>query len=357
MTNLTFDTRHNLPVQADGFIGRGRYVEAVLHALLDTKAWIISIDGLGGVGKSRLALEAAHRISQMQRYAGIVWVSAKSSWLTPSGIEKREPSLTSLDDLLRQIVQVAGVAEDPVETFAERKARVSRIISQSPYLLIVDNLETVRDDDKARLIAFLSELSARETGDTRALVTSRESASPGAIVIELGGLERDEAIDLIRRDAKNYGDTSLLLTDESASIEIWERCAGLPLAIKWVVAMVAKRKLSLSDTLFELKRRSGDVLRYVFGSVFAKLSDDAKLVLYATSAFVRSIPRSALSDITLLSEKRVAAAVTELLGLYLVQRVTRNVRGRSIASGTHCFRQQRSACRRSQQTILDFVTA
>jgi len=325
MTDSTFDTRHNLPVPGDEFIGRSRYVDSVLHALLETKAWIISIDGLGGVGKSRLALEAAHRISTMRRYAGIVWVSAKSSWLTPSGIEKREPSLTSLDDLLRQIIQVAGGSEDPIETFDERKARVSRLISQKPYLLIVDNLETVRDADKRRIIAFLSELSARETGDTRALVTSREAASPGAIVVELTGLEREEGINLIRRDATNYGDTSSLLTAEEASSEIWERCAGLPLAIKWAVAMVAKRKLSLADTLFELKRRSGDVLGYVFGSVFERLSEDSKLILYTSSAFVRSIPRSALSDITRLSERRVAAAVTELLGLYLIQRLTRSV--------------------------------
>jgi tetratricopeptide (TPR) repeat protein len=319
----TFETRDNLPLPPDDFIGRGRYVDSVLHALLNTKAWIISIDGIGGVGKSRLALEVAHRTKELGRYAGIVWVSAKGSWLTPSGIERREPSFTSLDDLLRQIVRVAGVHEDPGETLDERKARVSKIISQTPYLLIIDNLETVRGDDRALISEFLNALSARETGDTKALVTSRETTSPGAIVIEVGGFELDEAIRLICQDAQNFGDESLLLAERDVLSDIWRGCAGLPLAIKWTVAMVARRKIALSDTLVELRRSSGDVLQYIFGSVFEKLGDDAKSLLYTASAFVSSIPRSALSDVTTLANTRVGKALAELLGLYLIHRVPR----------------------------------
>ncbi len=66
----TSSTLHNLPRRED-FIGRQKYIEEIVHALLESKAWIVSIDGIGGVGKSSLALEVAHRLKEQEVYTGI----------------------------------------------------------------------------------------------------------------------------------------------------------------------------------------------------------------------------------------------------------------------------------------------
>ncbi len=326
MNARIFDTRDNLDVLPDEFVGRTQDIAYVLKALFETKAWIISIDGIGGVGKSRLALEVAYQVKDMKHYAGIVWVSAKGSWLTPSGIENKDPRLNSLDDLLEQIIRVSGLGEDPIETFDERKARVLKIISNSPYLLIVDNLETVRDDDRRSIEEFLSSLSARETGDTKAIITSREPTNcPGASIIKLDGLEEEEGIQLILQDAASYQEDSLLNAEKEVLREIWQQCAGLPLAIKWTVAMVAGEKYSLFETLSELRKSTGDVLLYIFGSVFERLSEDAKTILYSTSAFVASVPESAIGELALLSNTRVKSGISELLSLYLIHLAPRRL--------------------------------
>src|SRR3712207_1847570 len=49
----------NLPHRFSSFVGRAKELQEVLRALA-SRAWIVAIDGRGGVGKTTLALEAAH---------------------------------------------------------------------------------------------------------------------------------------------------------------------------------------------------------------------------------------------------------------------------------------------------------
>jgi LuxR family glucitol operon transcriptional activator len=85
---------HNLPQPTyTQFVGRDEEMAWLRQRLApDDPVWQIAITGIGGVGKSALALAIAHECRQRynelppeERFEAIVWVSAKEEVLTAFG--------------------------------------------------------------------------------------------------------------------------------------------------------------------------------------------------------------------------------------------------------------------------------
>ncbi|HUW11258.1 MAG TPA: ATP-binding protein, partial [Anaerolineae bacterium] len=166
---------HNLPQPDYGtFIGREEELKQV-HRLLSPQSrhFLVTIDGIGGIGKSALALEVAHRylrdydrLPPEERFEAIIWTSAKSSVLTADGIAPRQQVARTLDDIYTTIA-VTLEREDITHTRSEDQAGlVSRALTQQRTLLVVDNLETVDDE---RVNVFLRELPS----PAKTIVTTR----------------------------------------------------------------------------------------------------------------------------------------------------------------------------------------
>lgn len=105
---------HNLPQPDYGqFIGREKELSQVNRILLpypQSQHSLVTIDGIGGVGKSALALEVAYRYLQNyesnpepERFKAIVWTSAKQSVVTAEDIKARGQSLRTLNDIYTAI--------------------------------------------------------------------------------------------------------------------------------------------------------------------------------------------------------------------------------------------------------------
>lgn len=93
-------------------------------------------------------------------------ITAKDRELTSTGIQALEPSLTSFEALLNNVLDVLNFPEYKAKDVKEKEASVRGLIADSGGLLFVDNLETV---DDARIIQFLDSLPF----GFRALTTSR----------------------------------------------------------------------------------------------------------------------------------------------------------------------------------------
>src|SRR5687768_3298714 len=70
------------------FVGRDEEIKTVLQSLQpNSRTFIIGIEGIGGMGKSTLAIEISHRCIENDLFQAVIWISAKEAILTLHGIE------------------------------------------------------------------------------------------------------------------------------------------------------------------------------------------------------------------------------------------------------------------------------
>src|SRR5262244_179773 len=111
----------NLPVQVSSFIGRGRELEQTAAAL--AQARVVTLTGVGGVGKTRLALQAAAEVAP--RFADGAWLCELAPVRDPAGV----------DDAVAAVFSVTAQAGQ-----GTREALVESLRSKE-LLLVLDNCE------------------------------------------------------------------------------------------------------------------------------------------------------------------------------------------------------------------------
>lgn len=315
---------HNLP-QPDytRFVGRERELNWLRQRLSSKdRAWQVLITGIGGVGKSALALSVAHAYRKFceelppeERFEAIIWVSAKNEVLTLTGREHAAPSgliLRTLDDIYTTIAQTLE-REDITRALPEDQDRlVQGALSQQRTLLIVDNLESVTDE---RVKPFLRNLPP----PTKAILTSREWVDL-ADVLTLTGLAWEEAAKLIAEEAA----VRHVMLDGEQQKRLFERTAGLPLPIKLSLARMAGGE-TFDQVVRWLGNAAGDLPEYcVKGQVdLARRRDpNAWRLLLACSLFDRNAgaSREALGYMADLSSADCDDGLTLLQRLSLINR-------------------------------------
>jgi non-specific serine/threonine protein kinase len=236
-------TQHNLPVRPDHFVGRTADL-ANIASLLDSTP-LVTLVGPGGVGKTRLALEAADY--QIGRWDDGVWLVELAALGDP---EMVAPSIAAMLD----IHPPPGV--DPGDDLVESLRR-------KRMLLVLDNCEHVLGDC-ARLINRI----VRTCAEVRVLATSREVLGVvGEVVVQVNPLTAPDGFLLSSNSAleseavKLFVDRSAAaspgfsLTDQNAPVvsQICVRLDGLPLALELTAARL--RSMSVEDVAKRLDQR------------------------------------------------------------------------------------------------------
>jgi tetratricopeptide (TPR) repeat protein len=283
----------NLPQPDYGtFIGRDEELARTHQLLLPyprSRYHIITIDGIGGIGKSSLALEAAchylhayDSLPEDERFDAIIWTSAKRTILTANGIVSRRADLRNLDDIYTTIGATLERDDISQTRLEERSAVVARALARQRTLLIVDNLETVDDE---QVMAFI-----REVPDpTKVIVTTRQRIAV-AYPMRLVEMPWEDAQGLIAQECEKKG---VALTGEQAR-QLYDRTGGVPLALVWSISRVALGE-NVQYVLQRLSRRDSDVARFCFEGVVQHLRDNESYKLLVASAlFAQDAPRGAL---------------------------------------------------------------
>jgi tetratricopeptide (TPR) repeat protein len=311
--------RHNLPPRDyERFVGRQKELAEVRRLLSSrSRAFVVTIDGVGGIGKSSLTLETAYifvdqyaELPEQERFEAIVWVSAKRTYLTTSGIRKRHQVFRTLEDVFAAIWRVLEYPTITRVRAEDQRELVEQALRERRTLLILDNLETVDDDD---LLDFLNELP----DPTKAVVTTRQRIDV-ARPVRLTGMAHPDAIDLIVQEAPRK---EVSLTQEQQE-ELWHRTGGVPLAIVWSLGLMGLGG-SVASVLRRLSSGQSDIARFCFEESVAQIRDrDAHKLLMALSLFATDASREAVGIVADLSVDEFGrdTGLEELLRLSLVNK-------------------------------------
>lgn len=311
--------RHNLPQPEYGhFIGRETELAQVNRILLPyphSQYAIVTIDGGGGVGKSALALEIAHQIlrgtrrsPKKERFAAIIWVSAKSTVLTANGIIHRKQALRSLKDIFAAIAVTLEQVDITHLPIKEQTEAVRKILTRQRTLLVIDNLETV--DDEA-VMNFILELPA----PTKAIVTTRHRIDV-AYPIRLTGMVWQDAQILIAEECQK----KLVRLTEVEKRHLYDQTGGVPLAIVWSVAQLGFG-YSIESLLNRIKNASSDIALFCFETVIEKIrAKPSYRAVMALSLYPDGTTRERLGYLAGLSDSERDDSLVELEKLSLINR-------------------------------------
>lgn len=305
------------------FVGRQNELEWLRRRLSPSdRAWQMVIAGIGGVGKSSLALAIAHeyreRYHQLppeERFEAIIWITAKEEILTIKGRKPSSPlGLISrtLEDMYTTIAQTLEREDITRAISGEQDHLVQKALSAQRTLLIVDNMESVTDE---RVQGFLYNLPI----STKCIITSREWLDVAA-VLRLSGLPPEEAEHLIQEETA----IRAVQLSEAQRQQLFKRTAGLPLPIKLSVARMASGE-TFEQVIRWLGNATGDLPEYcVKGQIdrARQLDPGAWKLLLACSLFDQDagVSREALGYVADLS------IADQDEGLAVLQRLTLLVR-------------------------------
>ncbi|MGD1909737.1 MAG: NB-ARC domain-containing protein [Rivularia sp. (in: cyanobacteria)] len=283
----------NLPAREyTTFVGRASEI-ARLRELLDYEhsAHLISVDGIGGVGKTTLVVEVAYRCLNSREHFGepgfeaIIFTSAKLNHLTSIGLLPRLVYQRTLRDICREITRIFESSQINNLSLQEQIEVIHDKLSQTRTLLIVDNLETI--EDKEEVLSFLYDLPPT----VKVIITTREQTL--FVPIRLSYLPLEHGLRLIQHEAKEKG-VHLASGD---SQKIYEAVNGVPAAMIYAIGQMAAGYL-LEDVLVLIKNPEGDIARFCFTtSVNPLRNSPPHYLLMALTLFVQPVTRETLSGI------------------------------------------------------------
>ena len=291
------------------FFGREEERKEILDHLDHPRAWITVIDGIGGVGKTALAVNCAEYVrdlslSNQADFEYVIWASAKTEKLNPHGITQLQPNFSDLPSLLSTVLEVTEFQGYPSEN---KVALVREILAISKTLLVLDNLETVSDPD---LYDFLQEIPT----PSKVLATTRTRLEGSHRNLRLTALPMQDALEMIRQLASDLDSAELSNESDDTLVGLIERLGGIPLAMKLAVGRIATG-MPLPSYLDKLDSGDAqrDLLEFCFTESWNDLDNDCKLTLLAITLFSEEPSEGELRRVIGIPEMRIDDATGTLI--------------------------------------------
>lgn len=287
---------HNLPVQTTPFLGREKELLEIEHLLQIPECRLLTIIGPGGIGKSRLALQAA---------ADMIEIFTQGVFLI---------SLAPLNSVQFLISAIADQIKFSFYSRHDPKEQLLNYLSEKKLLLILDNFEHIIEG-----ASIITEI-LKNAPQVKIIVTSREMLNlQGEWLHQVQGLEfpAGEKVDI-----GDFSAVQLFLhsarrikTDFTPSgkemgyiVRICQLVSGIPLGIELASSWL--RILSLDEITKEIEKnldfltsRMRDLperhhsMRAVFEYSWNLLSAGEKELLARLSVFPRKFSRAAAEKI------------------------------------------------------------
>ena len=298
--------RGNLPLPAESLIGRDRTLGEVVGLVRANR--LVTLTGVGGVGKTRLSIELG---------ACLVGEQPDGVWMVELA------PLSAPDAVLDAIATTLGVTLRPGAPVLHSLVEA---LSTWRALLVLDNCEHVVEPVAAAVIALMAGAPT-----VHVLTTSREALDvPGehrrlVLPLTLDGGASSPAVTLFVERARSLG-SRIDFEDpatQAAVVEICRSLDGLPLGIELAAARVTSMSpADIRDRLgdrFQLLRatprapRRQQTLRDVVAWSYELLDDDERALLRSTAVFAGGFDLTAISAVLGSDDDRRVAELVHAL--------------------------------------------
>jgi len=221
------------------FIGRESTLSEIAAAISDPASkWIIGIDGMGGIGKTAVAMEVAEVCLREGLFDNLVWVQSSKSPLSVSDREDGLSQRINYESILNPISWRLGYPFTQKESISTREEQIRILLRKHKTLIVLDNLETSlepQDSIAERLYTLLK--------PSKALLTSRHRFKGNVYSIHLRGLTEEESAKLLRQEAEERGITKIRNAPIEELKEIGRVVGGSPLALKLIAGQLGHMPL------------------------------------------------------------------------------------------------------------------
>jgi predicted ATPase/DNA-binding SARP family transcriptional activator len=303
---------HNLLAQVTPFVGRETELQTIAGRLNDPECRLLTLVGIPGAGKSRLALQAA----------------SAALGLFADGVFRVRTELAPGSDLLRCIADGLGLC---LEQGGNPEEQLLDNLRHKQLLLVLDNAELLGSRAE-----FLLEVLQHAPGVKWLLTSLERLGLPGEWVLPVGGLvvphsqsaeeiDSSSAVQLFATYAcRAEADFMLSEENRAAIVRICQLVEGLPLAIELAAAWA--RVLPCQEIAQEIERNidflatsSKSVperhcsLRAVFAYSWAHLSKEEQEVFARLSVFKGGFSRDAAEQVAGASLRILASLLDRCL--------------------------------------------
>ena len=353
--------KHNLPSQATPFIGREKELADIARRLKDSTCRLLTLVGPGGIGKTRLAIQAAQHLVDAQPTEpifvyGIIFVP-----LTP---------VSSLGGLISAIAEAANFT---FYSNVSPRQQLLDYLREKEMLLVLDNFEhllsvaereiqgepPLAEDGSAE--TFIAEILSIAPG-VKILITSREVLNlqeawfhpidglsfPGENVVEDKALEEYDAIQLFVQSARRARVGFSLVTEQKSVVRICQLVEGMPLGIElataWLktlacdqIAREIERSLDTLTTRLQNMPERHRSMRAVFEHSWRLLAEAERAILQRLSVFRGGFQQQAAEQAASASLMTLATLVEKSLlrvtatGRYQIHELLRQFVGEKLA--------------------------
>ncbi|MFD7326805.1 ATP-binding protein [Streptomyces sp. NPDC059875] len=225
--------RSNLPAELNRFIGRAYERDELTRLLGESR--LVTVVGVGGVGKSRLCLSVAS--DTQKRYVDGAWLADLSAL--------RDPDLVAL-----AVVEALGLTDHTLRTPQET---LTEHLAERRLLLVVDGFEHLVEE----CAPLVRELLRRSPGLTVLALGRRPLRVDGETVYTLAPMGEEDAARLFTERAQATGAPGMRGDrDPDVVRELCRRLDGIPLALELAAArlplLTAEQVLHRLDDRFRL---------------------------------------------------------------------------------------------------------
>ena len=318
--DLLGSTFTNLPQPPSGYIKRDK-IERELASELRTEDRhpIITLTGLGGIGKTTVALEVLNGIAKGTDcpYDIVLWMSSRDVDLLDTGPKPVTPKVVSKS----AIANIAVELLEPSQR-SDKKFDANRFFEEclthgaaGRTLVVLDNFETV--DDPGDIFAWID---THVRLPNKVLITTRFRDFHGDYPIDVGGMTDTEAFRLIDQEAARL-EISHLISDQYKR-ELVAESDGHPYVMKVLLGQVAKERRAVKPE--RIVAGADQLLTALFERTYASLTPAAQRVFLLLSSWRSVVPEIAVEAVVLRPDNErfdVQGAIQELRRFSLIEEI------------------------------------